>query len=312
MQNASKDRSRAVQDSAPAPAPRCRIAFATHAWERDYEVVLDPRRFEMIASSCCVDFVRVIIVLNNFNNTRHRDRATRLAEKLMELQLATDILDAQDYLQEQILLNLGLTPEIFWKQNPFFATSQLTALHFARMHADYLLHFCGDVWLERKGKFIDRAISELRTGKLMGMNLCRNIYIDQYPQWAEAENENLWISKGVFRSESKDNRKVMRGFGLSDHAYLLRLDIDYQFTDFSPTDYADLIPFWPTYASPCFEMYFSRFLMDRSNIFSYAALKPIDNMPITKHKDIHYHRLKILLYKMAGRWTWNGKYGTKC
>jgi len=58
-------------------------------------------------------------------------------------------------------------------------------------------------------------------------------------------------------------------------------------------------------------MYFSRFLRDFRDTYSYAALKPVGGIPVTKHKDICLNRYKKLLYKVLGRWRWNGKYGTK-
>jgi hypothetical protein len=298
------------QGDAPEPASRFKVAFATHAWERDFDVVLDPHRFEMVVASCCVDFDRIIVVLNNFKENDEKQKARHLADRLMESGSATDVIDTQEYLRDDILQDLGLTPDRFWENNPFFASSQLAALHFARKHADYLLHFCGDVWLENKGMFIDRAIRELRSNELVGMNLCRNIYLDQYPQWAEGENHHLWFSKGVTRSEQHGGSTVRKGFGLSDLAYLLSLDVNYKFTDFSTRDYSDFLLHWPSYASPCFEMYFSRFLSDLQGEFTYATLKPIDRVPITKHKNFPYNKLRKFIYKMTGRWNWNGKYGT--
>jgi hypothetical protein len=74
--------------------------------------------------------------------------------------------------------------------------------------------------------------------------------------------------------------------------------------------YGDLIPLWPKYAAPCFEMYFSKFLFQEKEGYYYAALKPVDSVPITKHKNIK-SPFKNFLYRNLGYYKPNGKYGTK-
>lgn len=281
-----------------------KVIFATHAWERDYDVVLSPVRFQMVMESLCHSFSDVVIVLNNFKNGKSRLKAHRAAEKLKKMGLATQIFDAADYLTDEVLSGFGLTPAVYWENNPYFSSAQLAALHYAKGKADFLLHLCGDVWLYKKGAFIERAVEQFGP-VIAGMNLCRNIYMDKYPLWCHGEDENLWISNKISLPGGPENG---RGFGLSDHAYLIRTDIPYKFTDFSMEGYADLLPRWPAYASPCFEMYFSKFLFREG--YCYAALKPVDSVPITKHKKIKT-RFRNFLYRSLGYYQPNGKYGTK-
>jgi hypothetical protein len=170
-----------------------KIIFATHAWERDYDVVLYPERFRMVVESLCYPFCDIVIVLNNFKSDKSRLKAHRAAEKIKRMGLATQIFDAADYLTDEVLSGLGLTPVVYWDNNPYFSSAQFTALHYAKEKADFLLHLCGDVWLYKKGPFIDRAIKQF-VPSLAGMNLCRNIYIDKYPIWCHYEDENLWVS----------------------------------------------------------------------------------------------------------------------
>ncbi|WP_456457493.1 hypothetical protein [Nitratifractor sp.] len=283
-----------------------KIAFATHAYYKDWRVVLNPKRFEEIVKSHKYDFERIVIIINNINNKSEKRKAISAAEILLEKGIATDVLISDEYLTKDVLSYFNIDYNFFWKNNPYFSTAQLSALHYLRNKADFVLHMSGDVWLEKCGEWISGALAGLeRDDDMLGFNLCRNIYIDKYPIWAIEENDKFWISYGKL-SENEEKR----GFGLSDHAYIIKTNpkIDYDF-GFDLKELEGYNAYWPSYARPCFEMYIRAFL-DRKKL-KYGALKPQNGLPITKHKNFSNSKIKSLFYLLAGYYT-NGKYSTIC
>ena len=148
------------------------------------------------------------------------------------------------------------------------------------------------------------------------MNLCRNTNRDKYHIGCHYETEDLWVSKKFTRppdvgpASFKETVDLYgKGVGISDLCYLIRSDIPYKFEDYDEDRYSAYYRVWPKYATPCFEMYFTKFVYD--NGFEYAALKPVDGVPVIKHKNVHHNAVKKKIYLFLGIWGKNGKYSTK-
>lgn len=150
-----------------------RISFATHAFWRDYEIVLAPNRFKMIVEGHRHSFADVIVVLNNFRNRDEALAARAMADHLIDLGLATKIIGAAEYLTTDVLTDLGLDPLRYWCLNPYFSSAQFAALHYAKPRCEYLLHMTGDVWLQTPCQWIPKALTALEASPDMaGFNLC--------------------------------------------------------------------------------------------------------------------------------------------
>ncbi len=282
-----------------------KVAFATHAYYKDWRVVLNPKRFETVLKSHKYDFDQVIVVINNIYKGDQK-KVLKYAENLLKTGLVTDILVSEKYLTKSVLTDFNIDFDFFWKNNPYFSSAQLSALHYLREKVDFVLHMSGDVWLQKCGEWIAGAMKKLEEDEnMIGFNICRNIYIDKYPIWAHSENDNFWISNGELKKGGE-----RRGFGLSDLAYVLKTKpkIYYDFS-FSKKELYKYNNFWPSYARPCFEMYIRAFL-DKYSL-NYGALKPKNEVPVTKHKNFSSFQLKNLFYLYAGFYT-NGKYAPKC
>lgn len=283
-----------------------RVAFFTSAWQRDWSVVLNPGRFRMIVESQQHDFPIRLIILNNFRDAGAK--AAMAADKLLKLGLATDVVSAPSYLSDSVLESFGFDAPQFWCSNPYYSTAHLAGLHFLQGKADWLFYINGDARLEKSCAWIPRALQALKSSPgVAGLNLCRNIYqTGFYPRHSHRETTDLWISN----SPSADNIAAFDGFSLNDIAYLLPVAGPrggWQFGA-SEQEIAAYSGMWPSYARPCFELYY-RAAMAREG-FGHAALKPKDGGPVTKHKNFP-GSLKIHLYKALGLYGWNGKYGTE-
>ncbi len=259
------------------------VAFTTSAWQRDWTVVLDPVRYRMIVESHRHEFPIRLVVLNNFTSARDAVRARQAADGLVAAGLVTEVIVAQEVLQPAVLAQFGLDGT-FWQRNPWFSTAHLAALSWLAGRADYQCYLSGDVWLERAGAWVPRALVALRdTPAVLGLNLCRNIYREGfYPRHCHRQTPDLWVSEPAFAAAPA----VPRGFSLSDLAYLIPVRPEGGW-HFSVSD-AALAPWlasWPAYARPCFEMLYRRALVERGQC--HAALKPgPGGGPITKHKNI--------------------------
>lgn len=282
-------------------------AFVTSAWQRDWPVVLSARRFEAILNSHRHSFNVRLIVLNNFPNAADERRARKKAGELVKTGLATDVLHAPTYLTPDVLKSFALNADKFWKLNPYFSSTHLAALHWLQSKADWLFFQNGDVWLERPANWIPRALSALAGhSEIRGLNLCRNIYMGNskwsYAEHCQEEDENLWIAKPPFVKDGSLERFGLSGFGLSDHAYLIKVAPAerWNFTSQIQTLQA-YYSFWPKYAQPCFEMlYFET--MERCG-FGHAALKPLAGIgPVSKHKSFPKSKLKLMFYQMLGKY----------
>jgi hypothetical protein len=282
-----------------------KIAFATHTYYKDWRIVLNPKRFETILTSHKYNFDKILIIINNIF-PKDKKKSIQYAEQLIKLGLATDIIIADEYLTKNVLADFNINYKFFWTNNPYFSTAQISALHYLKNKVDYILHMAGDVWLEKCGNWIPEAIKNLeKSENMIGFNLCRNIYLNEYPKWASNENEYFWISNKKLTKNGK------RGFGLSDLAYVLKTNPKYPYDfGFDNKDFKKYYKFWPTYATPCFEMYIRAFL-DKYKL-TYGALKPINGIPITKHKNFNKFQLKNLIYLYLGYYYTNGKYGPSC
>jgi len=298
-----------------------KVAFATHVYFKDYDVVLDPGRFAMVVQSHGFDFSDVLIVLNNFESEKDWKKAQKAAHKLIDMGLATRCIDALSYLTDDVLKEFGLEGKRFWKQNPYFATSQITALHWLRKRADYVLHMAGDVWLDRPMNWIPAVLPEIESRpEMLGFNLCRGVYEQNYPicypNWNQDEDDVFWVSRHL--SVSKDPSLVLpvekyegRGWGLSDLAYFVRLNPSKKWDlRIREEDAKKYMSFWVGYARPCFEMYLTLF-MYRSG-FCYGALKPLNGQyPKTNHKNFTSNKVKQTFYRLLGRYKPGGRYATK-
>ena len=126
------------------------VIFATHVWERDYEIVLYPERFRMKLQSFCFDFSEKVLVLNNFRSEKSRKKALALSDKLVKEGLLTNVLDAKEYLDRETLESFSLDYKLFWDLNPYYSCAQLAALHYSMGKSDFLLQTCGDVLAGQK------------------------------------------------------------------------------------------------------------------------------------------------------------------
>jgi hypothetical protein len=285
------------------------VAFVTSAWERDWRVVLWPGHFSMVLRSHRHEFAIRLVVLNNFDSPSTQQRAERAARVLVDMGLATDVIHAPTYLTGARLEQFGLDQQRFWQMNPFFSSAHLAALHYLNGKADYMFYFSGDVWLERATCWLPRAIQALNAvPEVRGLNLCRNIYRENfYPSNCHAETDNLWISRP--RQLALENGP--KGFGLSDHAYLIPVQPEggWRFS-LASQNLEKWMSRWPAYARPCFEMLY-RAAMDQHN-FGHAALKPVGGVPVTKHKSFPRGQvLKLLFYRWLGFYDPGGKYATR-
>jgi hypothetical protein len=287
------------------------VAFVTSAWERDWEVVLWPERYEMIVKSHCRSFPIRLIVLNNFASQQTQLRAMEASNVLIQLGLATDVIHAPSYLDSQVLSFFEIPNGLFWERNPYYSTNHIAALHWMQGKADYLFHMAGDIWLDRACDWIPRALGVLDgQDRIRGLNLCRNIYTDLYSKICHEEMEAVWLSNP--RQKAADTGVLVgEGFSLSDIAYVIRVSPaeGWRF-DVTDEDLNRWYPRWPIYARPCFEMYY-RIAMERYH-FSHGTLKPIGGGPLTKHKNFPASQsLKIKLQKWLGFYSSGGKYAPR-
>ena len=289
------------------------VVFASHAFFRDYRVVLDAKRWQMVLSSHGFKFSYILVILNNFIDDKQHAHAYAMAETLLEKGLATHIIDARKFLTEERLQRYGLD-KTFWANNPWFSAAQFSALAWAQeKKAAYLLHMAGDVWLQNPVAWIPNAIHWLLTEDqtpLIGFNLCRNIYVKEYPIRLHRELPHFWISDKMSDKPLQEHR-TGRGWGLSDHAFFLKIDEapSWNFA-MSAEEILNYEKLWPLYARPCFEMYVTLWMIRHA--LSYGALKYIPELtPLTKHKSYPKKPLKTLYYKLLGRYHSNGKYATQ-
>lgn len=287
------------------------IAFVTSAWSRDWSIVLDPARYKMIQDSHCTDFPVRLVVLNNFESAADEMKATRAANRLLELGYITQVVVAKTVLTDEVLETFRIDSGLFWQRNPWFTTSHLASLYTLRDQAEWMVYQSGDVWLERPAAWLGRALKALSENPMIrGLNLCRNIYREHYQTNCDEETQDLW-SSGWWgsRAGSLDNKAL--GFCLSDHAYLIPVNPaggwDFGFTD---ADLEIFRKYWPPYAIPCFEMLYNHAM--RKEGFRHAALKPnADGLPVTKHKSFPKKSpLKLWLYKLLGRYSVGGRLAT--
>ena len=283
------------------------VAYVTSAWRRDWPIVLDPKHFEANLRSHKHEFAIRLVVLNNFNDPAEERRARKKALKLIQLGLATDCIHAPSYLSDKILQSYGLQPTDYWKQNPFFSTTHLAALHWLRDKADWFFFFNGDVWLKTPANRLPRAMKALsRNPQIRGLNLCRNVYRESnksnkwsYAEHCDTEDEDLWLAKPP-STQQGDNH---RSFGLSDLAFLIPVSPPegWIFT----TDNKRLqsySAFWPKYAMPCFEMLYYEAMERRE--FGHGALKPQKGKaPLVVHKNFPDSKLKLAYYRLTGRYS---------
>lgn len=280
------------RDSQMMDTPR--VIFATHAFWRDYRIVLAPWRFKIIVESHRYNFSDVVVVLNNFRSVSEYKSARRMADRLVSLGLATCVLDVHSYLTDDALVDLGLDPSAYWGWNPYFSAAQFSAYHWARTRGEYIFHMNGDVWIDRETEWVPRALGRISNHPSMfGFNLCRNVYIDLYDRLSTLGNnystEDFWIS-----------RSIDDGWGVSDLAYFIRVDEGMRF-GISADDMVRLSPKWPLYATPCFEMYATAAIY-RSGM-CYGALKPYTGIaPITRHKNFPKSVYKLWFYRILGKY----------
>jgi hypothetical protein len=280
------------------------VAFFTCVWDRDWKLVLDPVRFEANLHSCAYDFPIRLIVLNNFSTEHAAEQARRQAESLVERGLATIVVDHAEVLTDEVLGGFGLDPERFWAQNPYFTCAHLVALHLFEGKADYMFFLNGDVWLAERSDWVARAVRAVsERNDIRGLNLCRNIYRDLYPQWAQHETDELWLSDPPPPAYPRPRK----GFSLSDHAYLLEVMPGGNRWQFDNSD--ALKPFfaeYPAYAQPCFECFIKA--ANARDSYGHAALKPRPG-PITKHKKgLPRSRLKFWFYQALGYFSPGGRW----
>lgn len=282
------------------------VAFTTSAWQRDWPVVLDPVRYRMILESHRHPFATRLVVLNNFDSEREADRAHTAAQRLVELELATDVIRSRVTLDAQTLARFGLGDE-FWEKNPWFSAAHLAALAYLEGRAEFQFYMSGDVWLARACEWVERAVCALASEpQVLGLNLCRNIYRqDFYSRHCHRESDALWISEPNY----VPTPEKPAGFSLSDLAYLIpvRPSGGWQFT-LRAEALAPWLTGWPAYARPCFEMLYRMALAARG--MCHAALKPLPGGgPITQHKNIPGGTgFKRWLYRCLGHYRPGGKY----
>lgn len=289
------------------------VYFFTHAFQRDFRVVLDPRRLEGIISSHRFDFNKRVLLLNNFDSYSDEQRAWRLANNAKSYGLVDEVFFCRDFLSQARLAKIGLDHDWYWRSNPWFSAAQFSALIYAlEERVDYLFHCSGDVWLERSCSWMSRAIHGISSQeKVVGANLCRNIYVNKYPLWANVESDEMWISEGD-KVKISATVEEGRGWGLNDIAYILDLrkfpsNIDFSgFVEAMPS----FAPRWPKYAVPCFEMFFLWFI--KNNGFDYGAIKPDkQGCPLTKHKNHTDNKLKQMLYLALGCYYPGGRWAAQ-
>ena len=282
-----------------------RIAFFTSAWERDWRIVLDPARFEANLASNAYDFPVRLVVLNNFDSRETAQRARAKADDLVARGLATDVAVFDEVLSDNVISGFGLNPAVFWRQNPYFTTAHLTALTVLAGRCDYAFFLNGDVWLRDRSDWVGRAVSALAgRDDVRGLNICRNIYRDLYPQWAYGETDDLWLSE----PPPPCYPDPRTGFSLSDHAYLLDVTPGGEKWRFS-NEPAELEPFYahfPAYAQPCFEAFIMQ--ANARDGIGHAALKPRPG-PVSMHKKgLPKSQLKLSLYLALGYFRPGGKW----
>jgi hypothetical protein len=283
------------------------VAFVTSAWQRDWSVVLDPERFRMVLESHRHEFPVRLLVLNNFRDPKTESRARQAAEHLHESGLVTDILLAREILTEEALAAFGFVSAQFWQANPWFSTVHLAALYYLRGKADWLFYINGDVRLERACDWVPRALAVLaRTPGIRGLNLCRNIYRDFYPNNCQVETDDLWISEPW---DPANGLESWRHFALSDHSYLIPVAASGGWQFDAPEEFLrKFYPLLPIYAQPCFEMYYAA-AMSRCG-YGHGVLRPKDGCPVIKHKNFP-NNWKIHLYKLLGYYRPNRRHGTQ-
>ncbi|WP_456392300.1 hypothetical protein, partial [Nitratifractor sp.] len=106
-----------------------KIGYATHAYWRDWRVVLDPKRFDLLLKSHSYKFDKTIVIINNIPNVSEMKRAKSMALKLKSLGLVDEYIVVDEYLNPSVLRSFNLK-EDFWSMNPYFSTAQIAALHY--------------------------------------------------------------------------------------------------------------------------------------------------------------------------------------
>jgi len=278
-----------------------RIVFATHVFEHDYDIVLKPARVRMILESLNSPFSSTFIFLNNFKTDRAKKNALSMAKVLVNEGLISHYLDVHEVLTPEALNQFGLDFDLYWKGNPYYSAAQLGAITCARREAAaYVLHMTGDVHLtHRAPKSITKSFTELFDAipSVVGINLCRNIYVDQFPKWADEEHEKWWLS----------NRPT--GFSISDWCYCIRTAEPFRFAAPHEPCFQEWTARMPQHALGSFEMLLTIY-QEQSGLKS-ACLRPSADVPTIRHRNFAKGKLKRQLYWWLGHYRANGRFGTR-
>ncbi len=287
------------------------VWFATNAWERDHKVTLHEKRVWMNKYATGSEFSGRLLVLNNFEDNNLLEKAKRKASALVEKGFFSDWVHAPEYIKGR-LDQFNINEKTFWSENPYFSSGQLAALLYLKGKADFVLYMSGDIcFCEIPGRdWLSVALRKYKKASISGFNIYylrrKEYYLDNH----SSEKNDFYIYERTAPHSSEIDTPLQRlGITLSDLAFLIPVSppVPYDFN--LQNTLKRYAPMWPHYATPCFEMLYTKYL--EANSLSYGALKPSDGMPVIKHKNIKGPIKRVLRQRMLGGWYANGLYGTK-
>lgn len=194
----------------------------------------------------------------------------------------------------------------FWSENPYFYTSHLAALLYLRDKSDFLFFMNGDTCFSEcpPPGWLKVFFEKHQKAKIAGTNICHRGW-ERGPYWTRRfrETDDFWITDHAPRLYEPT-------VTLNDCAFFLpvRPAAPYDF-HLDAQDVAEYSRIWPARAIPCFEMSYAKYL--GKNSLACGLLKPIDGMPLAKHKNVKGFFKRILRHRILRRYYANDKYGTR-
>lgn len=210
------------------------VTFATSCFERDWQKILEGDRYlkENQIGNHQFPFAKKILIINNVNDY---EIVINAAKKRVEEGILDEFFVAKDY-AEEILNFFQLKRESFKADGVmcqsddwvyYNALPPLAAIYFCK--SPYLLYQTGDVFLEERVQWIDKALDRLK-GRCRVANLLWNRASGEAKREAVREERDFFVAKKGFSDQlflvrTKDFRKPIYGEIRDDASHFPRGDV---------------------------------------------------------------------------------------
>ena len=185
-----------------------KVTFATSCYENDWQEILSDNYLKDIIFNHDFAFFEKILIINNVTE-KNLNQVIAKAEEKIKAGIITKYYLAKDYI-EKILTHFCLERESF-KVDPmqgydidddwifFNALAPLCAIYVAK--SDFLLYQTGDVYLDEKISWIDKALKKLEKRKIFVANLLWNYKSDEAKKESYKKDKDFFYSKDGFSDQ---------------------------------------------------------------------------------------------------------------